>query len=415
MNPQPIETMNIQPSVPMILASLMSFPLSIRSAELGDPAAPLDIAEWVRGDAVDLADVQGDKIVVVEFWATWCGPCLTSIPHLTELQHKFADRGVVVIGVSAEDPSTVRPFLDRMGAKMDYTVAVDNNRQTSKGYMTAYGQNGIPHAFIIDLEGRIAWHGHPMSGLDQVLDRIAPAVAVEKPKDDKRAQAQHKLQQFIELSMRGGDTDSLTELAAELTALDRELDGIHPGRPLNLAELQRTVRFQSLMRDYQRAVAAGESEAALTRIEKEAAPLAPPGFQFDAYRGNFSLQRIFQDYYRAVTRGGDTAAIPALTARLEAVESSDAESLNEIAWTLLTDEAIKTRNPALALKLAQSAFDQTKGEDADVIDTYARALFANGRVAEAVKQQERAIALTRDRAQQSDMQASLKRYQAALQ
>ena len=304
---------------------------------MGDPAAPLDIAEWVRGDAVDLADVQGNKVVVVEFWATWCGPCLTSIPHLTELQHKFADRGVVVIGISAEDPGTVRPFLDRMGAKMDYTVAVDNNRQTSKGYMTAYGQNGIPHAFVIDLEGRIAWHGHPMSELDQVLDRIAPAVAVKKPKDDKRALAQRKLQQFIELSTRDDDTEALRQLAAELTALDRELGGIHPGKPLNLAELQRTVRFQSLMRDYQRAVAAGESEAALARIEKAAAPLAPPGFEFDAYRGNFSLQRIFQDYYRAVTRGGDTAAIPALTARLEAVESSDVESLNEIAWTLLTD------------------------------------------------------------------------------
>lgn len=399
----------------MILAGLLMPPLAVQAAELGDPAAPLDIADWVKGDAVDLANVQGTKVLVVEFWATWCGPCLTSIPHLTELQHKFADRGVVVIGVSAEDPSTVRPFVDKMGGKMGYTVAVDNNRQTSKGYMTAYGQNGIPHAFVIDLEGRVAWHGHPMAGLDQALDRIAPAVAVKKPGDRKRAEAARKLQQYIERATRGEQSESLDQLERELAALDEELGGIHPGQPLNLTELRRTVRFQALMRDYQRAVAAGGSEAELTRIEEQAAPLAPPGFSFDTYRGNFSLQRTFRDYYRAVTRDEDTAAIAALTTRLEAVNSTEVEALNEIAWTLLTDEAIRTRNVGLALKFAQSAFEQTKGKDPDVLDTYARALFENGNTTEAVKRQEQAIALTRDRGLQSEMRANLKRYQAALQ
>jgi hypothetical protein len=295
---------------------------------------------------------------------------------------------------------------------MDYTVALDAGRQTSRGYLDAYGQNGIPHAFIIDLQGNIAWHGHPMAGLDQALERIAPAVRVPNPVDTRRAEARRKLGEFTERAMRGEDEARLDQLAVELTVLDRELGGIEPGEPLNLADLRRTVRFQSLMRDYQRAVAAGKTESELAEIEARARPLAPEGFKFEDYRGTFSLQRTFQDYYRAVTGSGDPTRVAALTRRLELIDSSDAIALNEIAWTLLTDENIKTRNPALALKLARAACDATGGQDADVIDTYARALFENGNPAEAVRQQERAIALTRDPAQLSEMRVNLGRYQA---
>lgn len=382
------------------------------SAEIGDPAASLDIAEWVKGDAVSLADVKGKKIIVVEFWATWCGPCRTSIPHLTELQKKFADRGVVVIGVSDEDASKVRSFADQMGEKMDYTVAVDNNRRTSQGYMTAYGQNGIPHAFIVDLEGRVAWHGHPMSGLDKALDKLAKTVVLESPEDKKRADAQRKLREFTAAAARGEEPARLDKLAEQVAALDKELGGIDPGRKLDLTELRRTARFQGLMRDYQSAVAAGKPESDLAKIEQQASPLAPKGFKFEDYRGQFSLQRNFQDYYRAVTGKGEATRIPELTARLENSKSSDIDALNEMAWTLLTDENIKTRNLLLALKLAQAAFDASSGKDPGVLDTYARALFDNGKVAEAATQQKRAIGLTEDKDRKAEMEQALKLYQS---
>ena len=145
------------------------------AAKIGDPAAPLKIKEWLKGGPVDLKN--RDKIYVVEFWATWCGPCRVSIPHLTELQKKFADKGVVFVGISDEQPSMVKPFVEKMGDRMGYVVACDDERKTYSGYMEAYGRNGIPSAFIVDKEGKVAWAGHPMAELETKLQQLTRQAA----------------------------------------------------------------------------------------------------------------------------------------------------------------------------------------------------------------------------------------------
>ena len=131
----------------------------------GDPVGKLDLAHWVKGQSVDISK----GVHVVEFWATWCPPCRTSIPHLTETQAKFKDRGVNIIGVTNESLDEVEPFVKKMGDKMDYTVAIDNGRTTSNEFMGRYGVNGIPHAFIVK-DGKVVWHDHPMSDLDQAIE-----------------------------------------------------------------------------------------------------------------------------------------------------------------------------------------------------------------------------------------------------
>lgn len=156
---------------PLLCASLIASS-AVPAAELGQQAPPLSISAWVKGKPVNIAAGKGKNIYVVEFWATWCGPCLTSIPHLTALQNKYRDKNVVFIGISNEDGPTVSPFVKRMGSKMNYTVALDRQRRTSSGYMRAFGISGVPHAFVVDKQGRIAWHGHPMSGLEQVLEQM---------------------------------------------------------------------------------------------------------------------------------------------------------------------------------------------------------------------------------------------------
>lgn len=152
------------------LVAVLMLTHTLTAAELGDPAAPLKISDWIKGKSVDLAAVKGKQIVVVEFWATWCPPCRQSIPHLTEMQKKFKD--VIFIGVTDEDPKKVKSFVEKMGDKMDYVVAVDKDQGTSKGYMEAFGIEGIPNAFIVDKEGKVVWQGHPMDGLDSTLKKV---------------------------------------------------------------------------------------------------------------------------------------------------------------------------------------------------------------------------------------------------
>lgn len=138
--------------------------------EVGDPAPDLKIQEWVKGEEFQ---IQAGQPYVVEFWATWCVPCRISIPHLSKLQERYIDE-VTFVGVSNEKASEVKPFVRRMGGRMDYAVAVDQENGTFEAYMKAAGQDGIPTAFIVDGSKQIAFIGHPMSReFEDVLELVA--------------------------------------------------------------------------------------------------------------------------------------------------------------------------------------------------------------------------------------------------
>lgn len=139
----------------------------------GMPPPALSVGSWVKGDPVL---IEPGKVYVVEFWATWCGPCLQSIPHLTELAKKYAGK-VNFVGVSVWErgrdiEGLVGKFVKDMGAKMEYTVALDDADGTmAKTWMQAAGQGGIPSAFIINGDRKIVWIGHPMS-MDTALEQV---------------------------------------------------------------------------------------------------------------------------------------------------------------------------------------------------------------------------------------------------
>jgi thiol-disulfide isomerase/thioredoxin len=174
---------------------VLAFAWPAVSAELGDPAAPLQISEWIKGKPVDLAAGKGEKIFVIEFWATWCPPCRESIPHLSALQKKFKDRGVVFIGVSDEEAATVKQFVGKLGDKMNYTVAVDKDSKTIQDYMTAYGQNTIPQAFIVDKQGRVVWTGNPFDDLEKALEQVVSG-KFNLPKAKQHEAARGKINEF---------------------------------------------------------------------------------------------------------------------------------------------------------------------------------------------------------------------------
>src|SRR5262245_56325780 len=127
---------------------------------IGDKAPALSIEKWIKGEPVKA--FEKDKVYVVEFWATWCPPCVKSFPHLTELQKKLKDKGVTIVGVTSDDPnnslSAVESMVTKFGdEKMGYTIAWDKGRETSRAYMEAARRGGIPCAFVVDKEGLLAW------------------------------------------------------------------------------------------------------------------------------------------------------------------------------------------------------------------------------------------------------------------
>lgn len=190
--------------------------------KVGDPAPALTLKKFVKGEPVKA--FEKGKVYVVEFWATWCGPCRESIPHLSELQK--ANPNITFIGVDVgETEKEVEPFVAKMGDKMNYRVALDDLSSESAGatnqaFMNAAGQDGIPTAFIVDRDSKIAWIGHPMA-LPPVLAQFASGGF-----DPKKAAAAADDLAAIQTKVQSEDFNGAIELMERLVADDPSKAGV---------------------------------------------------------------------------------------------------------------------------------------------------------------------------------------------
>jgi peroxiredoxin len=124
-------------------------PANLRAA--GERKAAADFSlEDSQGKAIKLSDFRG-KVVLVDFWATWCHGCQTEIPWFMEFQNKYGSKGLAVVGISMDDDGwkSVKPFLAER--KMNYTVVVGN-----KDLEKLYSVENPPVAVLVDRAGRIA-------------------------------------------------------------------------------------------------------------------------------------------------------------------------------------------------------------------------------------------------------------------
>lgn len=121
--------------------------------EIGGSAPEIEVGEWIMGRPDD-AGIVG-KNVVLEFWGTHCGPCASAIPHLNEMAGKYGSHKTLFLSLSQDVPDAVVRFLQKRPIKG--AVAIDRDGRT----FSAYGIMGIPHTVLIDVHGRLRWHGHP--------------------------------------------------------------------------------------------------------------------------------------------------------------------------------------------------------------------------------------------------------------
>lgn len=328
--------------------------------KVGDVAPALSSVNWLKGDAI--SQWESGKVYVLDFWATWCGPCVASIPHINDLQQQYKDDGVTFIGVAIWPNERMTPtaqFVEAKGDKMAYHIAEDIEGKTAAAFMEASGQGGIPTVMIIDKQGKLAWIGHPMGGMDDVLPKV-----IEGNFDAQKFAEEQRI---------------------------------------------REEKLGALMGDLQDAF--GNSNWAGVRTASEAL-IAFDKKEFGAIGGAYK-------YVALVKEGKPEDAAAWGNELISTTIAEDAEALNLFSWMLvqpdgpLEGDQIDT---ALAVNAAERANTLMKGEDANTLDTLARAYFVAGHYGKAVETQTKAVNLATDNpAMRAAFEESLAAYKAKLE
>ena len=323
---------------------------------IGDAAPQISIDTWIKGDPVE--SFAKDQVYVVEFWATWCGPCLANMPHLASLQTEYGDK-VKFIGVTAEDNDVVSEFMtqESRGGKpwsevLTYTIALDKDRQTNAAYMEAAGQNGIPCAFVVGKTGKVEWIGHP--------------AAIDDP-----------LKQIVD-----GTWDS-TEARTEF-----------------LAERESAAVMQQIAPKINAALQKGHFKTGVELIDQLIEKF-PENSNFKNARFQFLLKGEMFD------EANKTAAA------LYEASKDDALELNQLAWILATGVEGPGPDLDLAMAAAQRAVELTDSKNASILDTLSRVQFSKGKIEDAIATEKKALEIANDE-EKKQFEESLKEYEAAI-
>lgn len=315
---------------------------------IGSDAPPLRVEEWVKGEPVVLAP---GKITVVDFWATWCGPCRPALLKSSELAKKYAGK-VQFAAVSVSEKNSPAPpavivervkrFVADMGSRVDMPVARDTpNDLIQKTWLIPSGIETIPLAYIVDKDGKIAWMGNPLFGMEESLAKIVAGtynreLAIQAQATERQYQAKQR-----ELNAR------LDELYEPVLALARqkklkeavaEMDKITAANP-DYANIVAYLRYR-LLYAYDEAAA-----------QKFAAEMATTGWQ------------------------------------------NEASVLDMVAWSIVgPNSPLKKPDYALAARLAEAAVALSSEGEPGFLETLAVVYERQGNLNKAVETGEKAVA-----------------------
>ncbi|MEL7483001.1 MAG: redoxin family protein [Planctomycetota bacterium] len=289
----------------------------------GDDAPALKVANYVKG--APISEFEEGTAYLVDFWATWCGPCIAAMPHLTELQAKYEGDNFELIGVSIWERQQgdelidhVTQWVEARDERMGYTVAIDDNGAMAESWMMTSGQRGIPTAMIVDRGGKIAWIGY---GNEPTMDTALEAVIDGSwDLDQARADRVERVKQeategnqriwygrFMDLA-DDGENDRAAMLAAALLA-DGSLS--HPQALNGMA--WRIVENEGWSTDAA-AVARDLAQAAIDKVGEDAAILDTLGW---AYYRLGEYDNAIETQTKAVSAAGSADMKEELSKALE--------------------------------------------------------------------------------------------------
>ena len=289
------------------------------------------------------------KVHVVEFWATWCGPCRVGMPHISELQTHYGD-DVVFMGITREDEATVNKFLASTAPSgetwddvVKYRLALDDRDWTNTAYMRQPTETEFPVLSWSVQDGVVEWIGHPAS-IDEPLDQI-----VNGNWDRQAAIAEYEQKQ------------RLSEVSREISAFARS----------------------------------GDWDAALELVDK--------------LEQETGKSQALTDYrMRLLQSAGRTEEVAKVRAELVELAWDNAQSLNEMAWNIASAGDASQEELELALKAATRASELRNNKDAAILDTLARCHYESGDLDEAIKWQRKAV--EQNNGQHRQIDSALDRY-----
>jgi thiol-disulfide isomerase/thioredoxin len=381
------------------------------SLTIGSTAPAISVEHWIsdgEGKFKPVEKFEDGKVYVVEFWATWCGPCISSMPHLAELQTTYAEKGVQIISISDEDLETVEGFLKRpvrgargpKAAKGDseedskekapakpvtyakltsaYCLTTDPDGSVKTDYMDAAGQNGIPTSFIVGKSGLIEWIGHPMS-MDEPLEKI---VSDEWDRDAfletfRKEQERDLVMAKLRAKMQRGDAEGALEV---LAAAKKAAEGDEETQAM-YGQLEFRLKATFAMQKIQ----AGETKEGLADLDelmKTATPAEQQQLKMVKLNAMLSAEML------------DEAA--GMLTKIADEKETSPEILNQLAWgiyELAQDEEKEVSEPLMkAATAAAEKAVKAEPKNSMLLDTLAHLVHLQGDLDRAIELQTEATA-----------------------
>jgi thiol-disulfide isomerase/thioredoxin len=409
-------------------AAVKSAPVNAAVAEtplltIGSKAPPIDIEHWIsngNGKFKPVTKFAPGRVYVVEFWATWCAPCVASMPHLAETQARYADKGVQIISISDEDLETIQSFLannvrsskpadgessgENEGEKAAekkpkaakaqeiekktyaqltsaYCLTTDPDASVSIDYMEAAAQNGIPTSFIVGKTGLVEWIGHPMNldkPLEQIVadkwDRAAFLVQFKKEQDHDSLMAK------LGAKMRKGDTKGAL-------AIITDAKKAAAGDAASIAMLDK-LEFQIRVTPIFAKIEEGEVKEGIAELD-EVIRTATSAQKSELSMIKFKLLVEAEEY---------NAAAQALMV-VANDKNIDADSINQLTWQIYEAARADAEFPKVLVTAAASATEKalvTSPKSGMILDTLAHLVHHQGKLDRAIELQTQALANSDD-------------------